>query len=317
MAKELNIILCIESSHSKGMGHFFRSLEFYKFLKTRNIQPIVAINNHAKSINLLNQQGIPYHTVEFSSSDWELPLIQKYNPNVWWNDRLETSIDHNLYLVNNQVRIVTLDDYGEGADLADLNILGLYTHGETKGKKKLIGTDYLILNSEIDKYKKLRKGRPSKILLTLGGSDTYGVTLKVLKFLKNSEILADILIGPGFEHTDLLNLLAEPEYKIFSSVPSMIKLLSNYDLAITGGGITPFEANASGLPCYIIANEVHEIPTGKFLEDNGGCIFLGYHTDIDFTRFDRDLSLEAMSRIGMDSFNTQACNKIYNEIAIL
>ena len=53
----------------------------------------------------------------------------------------------------------------------------------------------------------------------------------------------------------------------------MAEEMSRHDLAVTGGGMTPFEANAAGLPCIVVANETFEIqvktktsrPLGKLL----------------------------------------------------
>ena len=82
-----------------------------------------------------------------------------------------------------------------------------------KGKKILQGIEYLILNKEIDQYKKLRT-KADQILVTLGGSDTYGVTLHVLKILKKYNIHATIHIGPSFEHTKELREEINENYRI-------------------------------------------------------------------------------------------------------
>ena len=79
----------------------------------------------------------------------------------------------------------------------------------------------------------------------------------------------------------------------------MIEEFHRHDLAITGGGITPFEANASGLPCVVIANELHEIPTGLALQKLGGSVFAGHHGALQTPLFAPDLPLEQMSRDGM------------------
>ena len=66
-----------------------------------------------------------------------------------------------------------------------------------KGAKILTGLDYLILNKEIEKYQRIRT-RSEKILVTLGGSDTYSVTLKVVDALKQKGKSATIITGPSF-----------------------------------------------------------------------------------------------------------------------
>jgi len=99
-------------------------------------------------------------------------------------------------------------------------------------------------------------------------------------------------------------------------MPSLIEEFSKYDLAITGGGITPFEANASGLPCLIIANEIFEIPNGKLLDEYKSSKFIGYHENIDESIFFdiNNLNIKLMSKNGMKILNTQGVEKIYEEI---
>jgi UDP-N-acetylglucosamine:LPS N-acetylglucosamine transferase len=73
-------------------------------------------------------------------------------------------------------------------------------------------------------------------------------------------------------------------------------LYAQHDLAIAGGGITPFEAAATGMPCVVIANEPFEIPTGRMLEAKKAACFAGYHADLTFNRL-RSMLDAAVRRI--------------------
>ena len=140
--------------------------------------------------------------------------------------------------------------------------------------------------------------------------------MKVLKLLKKYNIKATIHTGIAFEHKKELEKELTKDYIHITHVPSFIEELSKYDLAITGGGVTPFEANASGLPCLIIANETFEIVNGKFLDSINSSKFLGYHDSIDENIFlnIKDLNINAMSKNGVDNLSTKAIGRIYKEI---
>jgi len=310
--------LCIEASHSKGMGHLFRMLNFSKYLKKQNQKFIFIINDNDKTKNILGTEGIAFKiaTLDDYISNWESNIIEKYNIKYWVNDRLDTDEKHSRNIKENNIKLITFDDLGSGAKNSDINICGLFFHNDNlEGKKILKGVQYLVLNNEIDKYKKERT-ELKKILLTLGGSDTYGVTIKVLKLLKKYNIKATIHTGISFEHKKELEEELTEEYNHITYLSSFMEELSKYDLAITGGGITPFEANASGLPCLIIANEIFEIPNGKFLDAIDSSFFLGYYDKINeniFKNFNK-LDINNMSRNGMKNLNTQAVEKIYMEI---
>jgi spore coat polysaccharide biosynthesis predicted glycosyltransferase SpsG len=311
--------ICIEASHSKGMGHLFRMLNFANYLKKKGEKFLFVINDNILIRDILESHNISYEVVNFEDfdSNWESKIIHKYNIVFWVNDRLDTSVRHSLNIsINKNTKLITFDDLGGGAKNSDINICGLFfNNNKLEGKRLLKGIDYLILNDGIDKYKKERV-EIGNILVTLGGSDTHGVTIKVLKMLKKNSIKATIHTSIAFEHEKELEKVLTKDYCRISYIPSFIEEFNKYDLAITGGGITPFEANASGLPCIIIANEIFEIANGEFLDDIGSSKFIGYFDNVDESILSNlsILDINSMSKNGMAHLNTKAVERIYVEI---
>lgn len=309
--------ICVESSHKKGMGHFYRALNFIDYLIDKDERFIFFINDNNIASTILDERKIQYEVVDLNDyeTNWESTLVKKYHVDVWINDRLNTDIRHSKNICRNNVKLITFDDNGDGAELVDINFLGLEfkNNGMLKGKKVLTGINYLILNKEISKYQRLRI-KCEKVLVTLGGSDTYGVTVKVVSMLKKLGKSADIFIGPSFKHEKELKSIADDKFYIRKNIHSLIEAFSNYDLAITGGGITPFEANASGLPCIIVANEYHEIKNAQYLEQLGSSRFIGYHEDINKNSFNLNLDIKKMSEVGIQCIHVNGVENIYNKI---
>jgi spore coat polysaccharide biosynthesis predicted glycosyltransferase SpsG len=300
------------------MGHLFRMLNFAEYLKSKNENFIFLINDNEKTKNILHEKNMNFEVVNLSDyhSSWESIFIKKYNINYWINDRLETHIEHAQNILKNSCQLITFDDLGSGAKLSDINICGLFFNTEKiEANKVLKGVEYLILNNEINQFKKERN-EIKNILVTLGGSDTYGVTIKVLKLLKKYNLKATIHIGPSFEHLDELKEELTENFELIHFILSLIEEFSKYDLAITGGGITPFEANASGLPCLIVANELFEIANGEFLDSINSSKFLGYYKNINEEVFKNifELNIKEMSKQGLLALNSKAVDKIYEEI---
>lgn len=315
-------VICVESSHQKGMGHLFRCLNLLEYLKLIHEPYLVLINNHEPSVNILTEKRIIFIIVDITDreSDWESKLIKEYQVDIWLNDRLETNIQHAINVKKNNILLVTFDDRGSGAGLSDLHFAPLHFKKTTqlKGRKVFTGIDYLILNTEIEYYKRLRSG-VNNIIVSLGGSDTHGVTLKVVQILKEIGQGATVHIGPSFEHREELEKLIDENFQVIERVPSLIQLFSRYDLAVTGGGITPFEANASGLPCFVIANEPFEISNGRFLDLNGSSSFVCYHRDLNISIFtdilkSKRIDIESMSRQGLRSIPTNGVERVYRQI---
>ncbi|OGH99714.1 MAG: hypothetical protein A2039_01620 [Candidatus Melainabacteria bacterium GWA2_34_9] len=299
------------------MGHLFRVLNLIEYLKEKKQNYVIFINNDKNAVFIIKEKNIPHEIVNLSDfqSDWESVLINKYNIDLWINDRLDTDIKHSQNVVKNNIKLVTFDDRGTGAKLADINIAALSFNNseELKGKKILTGIKYLILNKEIEKYKRIRT-KTERILVTLGGSDTYGVTLKVVEILKNLDKSATIITGPSFQHKKELENIIDDRFIIKKTVTSLIEEFYNYDIAVTGGGITPFEANATGLPCIIIASEIHEIQTAQYLEKLGSSVFARYHENIDIKLFNQNYDIEKLSKIGLKTIKTDGVENIYNTI---
>ena len=294
--------LCLESSHARGMGHLYRALNLAEGLAAAGVSYKFYLNDHAPSLQILCERGVLHQVVNLKdfTGNWEASLIRQDGITLWLNDRLDTDLRHAQKIRGGGVPLVTFDDRGTGAALANLHVAALAfdAHEHLAGDKVLRGADYLILNPQIGTFMRLRKQLLS-ILVTLGGTDTYGVTAKVVYLLQEMNLAATIVVGPGYMHVDILNKILTGGFTLKQGVPSMIEEFHRHDLAITGGGITPFEANASGLPCVVIANELHEIATGLALQKLGGSVFAGHHGALQTPLFAPDLPLEQMSRDGM------------------
>lgn len=312
--------LCIESSHARGMGHFYRALNLADGLAKAGKPYIFYLNDHAPSRQTLVERGVPHRVValEDFTGDWEASLIRQDGITLWLDDRLDTDIRHAEKVKATGIPLVTFDDRGAGAMLADLHIAAL-AFDETEqlaGARMLRGVDYLILNPQIKEYMRTRD-RLGNILVTLGGSDTYGVTIKVVQLLNEMGLAATIVVGPAFMHMDRLNEVLTEGFTLKRGVPSMIEEFHRHDLAVTGGGITPFEANASGLPCVVIANELFEIPVGVALQNLGGSLFAGHHESISIPLFSSDLPLEQMSQAGMQNIGLQGAQRVISALLAL
>ncbi len=305
--------LCIESSHARGMGHFYRALNLADGLAKAGLSYTFYLNDHAPSRQILVDRGIQHRIVNLEdfTGNWEVSLIKQDGITLWVNDRLNTDARHSAKIKAAGMPLVTFDDRGTGATLADLHIAALAFDKQERlgGHKLLRGADFLVLNPQISDHTRLRK-RLSSILVTLGGSDTYGVTIKVVQMLKEMGLTATIVTGPAFTHLDKLNEVLAAGFILKRGVSSMIEEFHHHDLAITGGGITPFEANASGLPCVVIANELFEIPVGKELHRLGGSFFAGHHEALQLPLFTEDIPLEQMSHAGMNNIGLQGTQRV-------
>jgi spore coat polysaccharide biosynthesis predicted glycosyltransferase SpsG len=301
------------------MGHFFRALNLHRYLDSQGERSVILLNEHAPAVALLREKAIPFEVVDLLAEEpWEGRLISRLGITVWVNDRLDTDLRHAERVKQAGALLVTVDDRGSGAQAADLHFAPLIFERTDAlgGRKVLHGPNYLVLDAEIARYRRQRT-RADRIVVSLGGSDTYGVTLKVLAVLQGLGRPATIHVGPAFDHHAELAKLVTPRYPLLERPASLAQAFGDFDLAITGGGVTPFEANAAGLPCIVVANEAFEVPVGRFLAAQGGCLFAGHHNAIDEMTFAQPLDIPAMSRAGMERITLDGAANVYREIRAL
>lgn len=308
-------ILCLKASHAMGMGHLFRMLNLYHALQAMNEPAVfVLLDSEASAGKWLAERNLDYEFAVCTQNSWENAILDQYHPVCWINDRLHTDAAHAAKIKEAGIRLVTFDDLGTGASYADINVSALAeARGESPlGKRVLTGMDYLILSPEINAYRRLRQSA-DKLIVNLGGSDTYGMTVKVVEYLVRSGRSATVVLGPGFMHDDALREVMNDTIVIKRSLPSLMAEFAEHDIAITGGGLTAFEAAASGMPTLTIANELHEIGHCQYLQKLGCSVYAGYRNAADFNKISSIKNVAAMSKVGLEKVKLDSAEKILRE----
>jgi len=296
------LALCLEASHARGMGHLFRALALAEALTNQGSKVHFYLNAFAPAEDLLRARGHSFATVTLDDGTWAAAIIAADGIRTWINDRLDTGAGHAQAVRQAGAHLVSFDDRGDGAALADLNIVAFPASDNEKlpGRRVLAGPQALVLDPAIAAFRRLRTALNS-LVVSMGGSDTYGVTVDVARALKQRGMAATVILGPGFAHDEALAAVKHEGLTIKRNVPSLAEEFARHDLAITAGGLTPCEANAAGLPCIVIATETWEARTGQVLGQLGGSLYAGRREAINFQVLDSNLDIEKMSRFALQN----------------
>jgi spore coat polysaccharide biosynthesis predicted glycosyltransferase SpsG len=300
------------------MGHLFRTLALAEALTNQGSKVHLYLNAFAPAEELLRARGHSFATVTLDDGAWAAAIIAADGIQTWINDRLDTGAGHAQAVRQAGAHLVSFDDRGDGAALADLNIVAFPASDNEKlpGRRVLAGPQVLVLDPAIAAFRRPRAAL-SSLVVSMGGSDTYGVTVDVARALKQRGMAATVILGPGFAHDEALAAVKHEGLTIKRNVPSLAGEFARHDLAITAGGLTPCEANAAGLPCIVIATEKWEARTGQVLEQLGGSRFAGHHQNIDFGFLDRTLPVAAMSEAALQSVPCNGAQRVAREILAL
>lgn len=119
---------------------------------------------------------------------------------------------------------------------------------------KLLGPEYTPLREQFVDVTYTVKREVGDILISTGGTDPYGVALKLTERLVNGEVGSSftyhILAGRSNRYYEELVALANnnPQVCIHEGVQDMASLMASCDLAVSAGGVTLCELAAVGVP---------------------------------------------------------------------
>lgn len=121
----------------------------------------------------------------------------------------------------------------------------------------------------------------NRILVSIGGSDTVGLTERLCKLLFAQQVFADIsfdvVVGSAYEKiTELSELVAaRANSRLFVQTNEMANLMRQADLAIGAGGSSQWERALTHLPSLVVAVADNQQPGCEYLQHLGAIQYLG------------------------------------------
>ena len=157
-------------------------------------------------------------------------------------------------------------------------------------------------------------GPASNILVTLGGVDPTGATLRILDYFltgggNRGAAQINVVLGSGFSHAgsvaQRIDRINEMGIHLHQSLPSLVPLLAQADVVFTAGGDTLYEAACLGTPAIVLWADDHQRIQAESFSRQGFGRVLGHGAevaleDIEFSLrvFDDPLLRNDHSRAG-------------------
>jgi len=130
--------------------------------------------------------------------------------------------------------------------------------------------------------------REPRILVSMGGSDPYGLTLQALRALDGMEdsdkeaFRVTVAIGPAFLHEEELRVWltgARRQYECRRG-DSLLDLMVNSDIALVSFGTTVYELAAAGLPALALSITADHAQSAEVFAQSGSLMHLGLFSSI-------------------------------------
>lgn len=294
----MKIVFRCDASSDIGLGHVIRCLAVAKELRRQNQIVFATIEDKTNSY--------------IGGGNFEIFFKEGDETEEAFLDRVSSILKPDIVVIDkkypyrstflnclkrNNVKIVMLDNICEGLSASDeivfpaahldKNLLKKYLSREQIDRVKT-GPDYVILRDEILVLKNQVSHdlhTPPNIVVTTGGTDPEGVLIKLVPWLKEMNLSANILIlvGQTFKFKNELEHLRGNLSDNFHVVPYSLQELIKGDIAICTFGVSIYEMIYLQIPTICISHSMENAYGARILREGYGVIEdVGSIKDINF-----------------------------------
>jgi spore coat polysaccharide biosynthesis predicted glycosyltransferase SpsG len=275
------ILFSVSAGKKIGTGHLSRCLHVASWLKREGEEVVFHIVNGGKEQNLLKPSG--FKTIK----DKELHSLI---PQALVIDRLPYEESIAQTFKEKGTKVIIFDAFSSGWEIADVAVNALphppYTRKPPTTMLLFEGPSYMPIGEEFKearKTKRLIKRIAKTVLVSCGGSDPYGVSLKLAEVLSETELSLDIIfiIGKMYnEKKRLKRVVFKKGWKIIENPSSLLPFMLKADFALLTFGLTVYEAACCGLPSLLFPPTKEHLLCAEIFSSYGASINMGLVRDL-------------------------------------
>ncbi|HWA29560.1 MAG TPA: NTP transferase domain-containing protein [Rhizomicrobium sp.] len=279
-----------------GYGHVKRMVALARALRDREgIGAIFALNGTGDALEPIRAAGFEAARIDTENDAQELAaIIKARKPDLLLCDLREGVGEEELSKLARDVAITAVIDDGNvrrlAADVAYYPPVPQAALLDWTGSDCVarIGWEWALLGLTKAKLKQRPHGARLSLLVTMGGSDPRGLTLRAAQALAKLDPVfrARFVIGPGMANgAQVARRIAglAPHFETIEGADDLTTEYAASDLALTAFGVSAYELAAYGVPAlYICLNEDHALSASAF-EHAGMGISLGVENIIENT----------------------------------
>jgi spore coat polysaccharide biosynthesis predicted glycosyltransferase SpsG len=266
-ATRKQIVFRTDASKNLGMGHVYRALAVAQELARHEL---VIVLSKDQELGQTFFAEYPFRVELVSNDDEFAQFVRDNKTDLVILDRLnnDAKIVSDLQAT---AKVVTFEDLGEGAAIADLLISDLYLNPAVSAEHQLAGVENAILAPTFESLPRKAKIEPSvdELLLLFGGTDPSNLAVKSLNALEEIGFagIVTVVRGLGAEPIDFskFSLKINP----LSNVKNMPAVMVKADLALSSAGRTITELACLGVPTICMAQNAKELTHAHTTEANG------------------------------------------------
>ncbi|KAF2519776.1 hypothetical protein E0W68_00670 [Flavobacterium salilacus subsp. salilacus] len=270
-----NILFITKGDSQTGFGHISRSLLIADEFKSLGYSSIFLVSESCTFIPVIEQRGYKAEVVKsfnesinkkelssfITSNSISVVIIDTIEEDYLTLSPLKQQLSNDVLLVTITLFLFSLDKRYE-----DISFFPDFTENTEAeylseyGKVKLYsGKNYLTIRPEFALEYDVKEIDKKDVLITMGGTDPEGFTLKALNALKDSGYSITVLLSASSNTYDKVKEVEDKNANVsvitFSN--SIAEIMYSHKVLLINGGLTRYEACALGVP--FIAISIHQV----------------------------------------------------------
>jgi spore coat polysaccharide biosynthesis predicted glycosyltransferase SpsG len=284
-----------------GTGHLLRGIRIADGLRARGSHTLVfCVRGYPWAVERVRAAGLaviplPIDLSPAAEVERCLQEARRHGCDAAVVDLLDTPDEPDLCAALRAAgrRVTTLDDTGPGRLSAHRVINFLVRDPDpaalaARGVRLYEGPQYATLSPEYagwDQGPKAIRPVARSLLITVGGGDAVGLSVKTLRALGPDPLLSVVVVvGSAFPHMEALRSAADHSphsVRIEAASPSLLPDWKTADFAVIAGGLTMHEALVMGVPAIAVCQDVwHQSFLARLFAGQGVMVDLGLGREV-------------------------------------
>lgn len=313
-----NVLFRTDAGPKIGLGHLQRSLSLANAFEKMGVRSLFLTNGDQSNLLRIKSHGFPVNSSVISES--------------WSPDDIKTTLDvaaenecdavlvdcrfaHAEYLAElaKTAYVIARDDMASHSFSCQMVFNGnadasrLPYCSSSGNTVFLLGLDYMVLRSEFeDQFSRPFRRGVQNILVTVGGTDLYGLMAPILTMLDSlpGDFSVTAVVGPYFDNIPAVTAAAEDANRSINLVhdpESIRELMLKADLAVSAAGQTLYELACVGCPTVAFQTAPDQPGQLAALAEAGSLIAAGNAQEHDMVAAIGDAILSLLQDNGIRS----------------
>jgi spore coat polysaccharide biosynthesis predicted glycosyltransferase SpsG len=302
-SEKFTVLVRCDASPSIGYGHLMRCVALAEQMRACGQWDVIfAMTDDRAGIDLVRERGFTVEHPQFQGKehaerDWLALLADRHQADLLLLDLRNDLRRADVEAVRgNDITIVCIDDLSErrlAADLVFFPPVPQVRHLDWTGFRGrwFSGWEWIMMPThfaaERASLQPVYREIP-QLLITMGGSDPAGMTLRAIDALDtlDSKFETNIVVGSAFMHGPALKRKLEHtnrEYRVTVNPPSIARVMKSADLALASFGATAYELACLGIPTLHLCLSEDHAKSASALTEAGAAVSLGIYSEVSLT----------------------------------